>query len=107
MLPKWAGMARRDVLAMWVSWHARRSHGPRLVVWSEVGQRDGLVAMRAGTAGTDAAAEQLAVVAPLLAQVAGTAPRALVDGCEAWRSGGYLWRCGRVALAPGRLPARV
>ena len=50
----------------------------------EIGQRDRLIAVRAGTTGANPTAEDAAVRAALLAQGAGVADRALVDGERAW-----------------------
>jgi hypothetical protein len=46
----------------------------------EIAEEDGLLAVGAGTAEADHAAEAVAVWAALLAEVAGLAPWALVDG---------------------------
>jgi hypothetical protein len=46
----------------------------------EIAEEDGLLAVRAGTSEAEHAAEAVAVGAPLLAEVAGLARRALVDG---------------------------
>ena len=64
--------------------------------------------MRASTSGADASAEQVALRAALVAEVAGLAGRALVDGDRAWRA----WRDGgdrsdRLAGAPGGLTAGI
>src|SRR4051794_32124188 len=68
----------------------------------------GFIAMRAGTSGADASAEQVALRAALLAEVAGFAGRALVDDDRAWRA---LWdrndRRDRLACSPSRLPAGI
>lgn len=85
----------------------RRPTGHRLFVWQQVGERDRLVAMGARTAGANAASELMAVVAPLLAQVARAARGTLVDRRQSRRTGrqrrGRRW----VVAAPGRLPAGV
>src|SRR3954463_13775668 len=59
------------------------STGWRIGVRDEVDEGDGFVAVRAGTSGADASAEQVAVRAALGAEVAGLAGRALVDGDRA------------------------
>ena len=46
----------------------------------EIAEEDGLLAVHAGTSEADHAAEAVAVRAALLAEVAGLAPWALVDG---------------------------
>src|SRR5215468_9096082 len=62
----------------------------------QVLQGDGLVAVRAGPAGSDAVAGLVAVVAPLQAEVALAAFAALVDGVVAGRARrGKPWRGGR------------
>jgi hypothetical protein len=74
----------------------------------EIGQRDRLVAVRAGTAGTNATAEDCAIWAALLAEVARLADWALVDGGRAWRAGwGRDERSERLAGAPGSLTAGI
>jgi hypothetical protein len=69
--PPRKGLARR-----WGSTSLRRNR-------QQIGDRDRLVAVWAGTARTDAAAEDAAVVAALLAEVARVAGRASVDGRRA------------------------
>jgi hypothetical protein len=81
-----------------------------LRVVDEVVDGDGLVAVGAGAAGSDAVAEGSAVVAALLAEVACLAVGALVDGgfpgrLPWWRE---CCRCGcrgGVAVPPGGLAA--
>ena len=65
---------------------------------------DGFVAVWAVPARADAGARPVAVVAPLVAEVAGVAVGAGVDGVPAAAAGG--WWCGRrrwcgLAAAPG------
>ena len=59
---------------------AVRGRGASPPVIKQVSERDRLVAVRAGTARADAAAEDAAVEAPLLAEVARVAGRAGIDG---------------------------
>jgi hypothetical protein len=54
-----------------------------VVVVGEVAEGDRLVAVRAGPAVVDALAEQVAVGAAALVEVAGVAVGALVDDCKA------------------------
>ena len=73
--------------------------------WQEILQRDRLVAMRAEPTRPEPTAEDAAVLAPLLAQVAGLALRAAVHGRRARaaaRKGGH--GCG-VPSTPQRLTA--
>src|SRR6266545_1279344 len=77
----------------------------------EVGDGDGLVAVGAWRAWPEPAAELVALLAALAAEVAGVACGALVDTGRAGRRAGLGgWRGGVVALAPGGLavpaPAR-
>jgi hypothetical protein len=78
------------------------------VLFDEVADRDRFVAVGAQAAEVDPGAGAVAVVAPLLAQVAAVAGGAVVDGAvAAWRSGrDDDGSGGAVSRAPGRLPAR-
>lgn len=76
----------------------------------DVADGDGFVAVRAESAEVDADAGSVAVVAPLLAEGAVVAVRALIDGdvssVGAWRDhDGWLWGGVGVAGAPGGLSA--
>src|SRR6266568_3313396 len=77
----------------------------------EVADGNSLVAVRAGPAGADTAAEGSAVVAALPAEVAGLAGRTLVHGAlsrRRWRGQTCGQRPGdRVAAAPAGLAARI
>src|SRR6266540_5398510 len=80
----------------------------RTVIRAEVHEGHGFVAVRAGTSGADASAEQVALRAALLAEVAGLAGRALIDGgrsSSAWSEGDD--RSDRLAGSPGRLTAGI
>ena len=74
----------------------------------DVPEGDRLIAVRAERAGVEPGSGAVAVVAPLLAEGAGVAFGAVIDGdgaswCARWRSGNRVWRV--VAVAPGCLPA--
>ena len=58
-------------------------------LFDDVADRDGFVAVGAGAAEVEAGAGGVAIVAPLLAEVAGVAGRALVDG-DGSSAGGLL-----------------
>jgi hypothetical protein len=74
----------------------------------QIADGDRLVAVRAGATGTDPTAEDAAIRAALLAEVADLAGRALVDGGRSWRAG---WdrddRRDRLAGSPGGLTAAI
>src|SRR5487761_1670871 len=88
---------------------------PPGVVWSccdggEVADGNSLVAVRAGPAGSDTAAEDSAVVAALPAEVAGLAGRALIHGVVSGRQcggqpGSHGLRAG--VAAPAGLAAGI
>jgi len=87
---------------------AAGGHGGYLL--GEVGDGDGLIAVRAGAAGADAAGGDAAVGAALLAGQTVLAVRAFVDGALAAGLGsGHGDRAGRrlVAAAEGGLAALV
>ena len=87
---------------------AAGGHGGYLL--GEVGDGDGLVAVRAGAAGADAAGEDAAVGAALLAEETLLAVRAFIDGVLAGGlGGGHGDRAGwcLVAAAEGGLAAAV
>ena len=85
-----------------------RVSGLHLLKAEQLGEGDGIVAVRAEPAKTEATAEDVAVGATLLSEEPGLAGWALVDGGRAWRAG---WdrndRSNRLAGAPGRLTAAI
>ena len=74
----------------------------------QIADGDRLVAVRAGTTGTDPTAEGVAVRAALVTEGAGLAGRALVDDGQTRRAerDGHEWS-DRLAAAPGGLTAGI
>src|SRR4051812_24064693 len=79
--------------------------GCRAFGWQQVGEGDGLLAMGTEPAGPDAATELLALLAPLLPQVARTARWTLVDRRGLGQADRHVWEWGGMALAPRGLTA--